>query len=67
MESTNILYEFTIGLFFKFMSLVDVIYNFLFQEITIGDWTFSLWTLLSGSLITVLLIAWFIKKLVPVA
>lgn len=67
MERTNILYEFTIGLFFKFMSLVDIIYNFLFQEITIGDWTFSLWALLSGTLITVLLIAWFVKKLVPIA
>lgn len=66
MERTNILYEFTIGLFFKFMSLVDIIYNFLFQEITIGDWTFSLWALLSGTLITVLLIAWFVKKLVPI-
>jgi hypothetical protein len=51
----------------KIIALSDVIITFLFQEITVGEWTFSLWQVLGGGLFAVLFIAWLIKKLVPVA
>lgn len=67
MNEHNMIYEFTIGLFNKLCELVDILFDFLFTEITIGDWKISMWALLSGTLITVFIVAWFVKKLVPVA
>lgn len=61
------LYELTIGVFEKLADLANVLYNFLFTRIGIGDWSFSLWQVLGGVLIVTLLIAWLIKKLIPIA
>jgi hypothetical protein len=57
------LYE--IGL--KIVSLAQVFYDFLFQEIIIGNWTFSMWELLGGAGLIILITANLIKNLIPVA
>lgn len=67
MNNSNIFYELTFGLFDKLMELCDILYNFLFQEIIIGDWHISMWALIGGVSFTIFIVAWFVKKLVPVA
>ena len=61
----NLLYELTIGLFVKLCELTEILIDFLFTEIKILNLTISIWQLLSGVGITTLLIAWLIKKVVP--
>ena len=64
----NLLYELTIGLFVKLCEFTEALIIFLFTEIEIpGIITISMWQLIGGVGISVLLIAWLIKKLVPVA
>lgn len=60
------MYQLTIEAFHQICKLLDVLYNFLFQEIKILDYTFSMWQLLAGVLFTTFLVMWLVKKLVPV-
>lgn len=61
----NLLYELTIGLFIKLCELTEILIDFLFTQINILGLTISIWQLLGGVGITTLLIAWLIKKVVP--
>lgn len=64
----NLFYELTFGLFQKLCDLTEALSTFLFTEIEIpGILTISMWELIGGVGISILLIAWLIKKLVPVA
>lgn len=60
------MYQLTVEAFHQICKLLDVLYNFLFQEIKILDYTFSMWQLLAGFLFTTFLVMWLVKKLVPV-
>lgn len=61
------MYQLTIGAMQQLAKLCDVMHDFLFQSISVGDWTFSMWQLLAGAFFGVMITAWFIKKLIPVA
>lgn len=61
----NLLYELTIGLFIKLSELTEIMITFLFTQIPVLGLTISMWQLLGGVGITTLLIAWLIKKVVP--
>ncbi len=64
------MYELTIGFFKKLVSMCDNVWNFLFTEIDLtllGLGKVSLWVLIGGAGLIALLIAWLIKKVVPVA
>lgn len=63
----NIIYDLTYGLVLKLVDFTNALVSFLFTEISVLDITFSVWQLLSGVALVSLLIAWFIKKIVPVA
>lgn len=73
----DIFYELTIGLFLKLCDMTDIVLDFLFTTIDVGinidwigvdfSWSFEPWQLIGGTIFLTLLIAWFIKKLVPVA
>lgn len=64
----NLLYELSFGLFIKLCELTEALTTFLFTEIRIpGFITLSMWELIGGVGITLLLGAWLIKKIVPVA
>lgn len=53
--------------FEKMVTLFQILYEFLFSQIEILGYEFSLWSVLGGGLISVLLVAFLIKQLVPVA
>lgn len=63
----KILYDMTIGLFLKLIDFSTTLFDFLFYEIDVLNVTFSVWQLLGGTALIVLLVAWFVKKVVPVA
>lgn len=65
MELGNILYQLTFGLVTKLVSLCDTMYNFLFTSFKVGSLNIQLWALLSGGLLTTLIIMFIIKKVVP--
>lgn len=67
MKDTNLFYELTIGLFFKLMDLINILTNFLFYKFQILDFNISVWEIVGGVAIVALLVAWFVKKIVPVA
>lgn len=65
MEFGNILYQLTFGLVTKLVSLCDTMYNFLFSSFKVGSLNIQLWALLSGGLLTTLIIMFIIKRVVP--
>lgn len=58
-------FTFMFDLIFKLSSLYTVMYNFLFKIINVGQYSFSMWSLLGGGVITSLLVMKIIKKVVP--
>lgn len=62
----DILYDMTIGLFLKLIDFSTTLFDFLFYEIDVLNVTFSVWQLLGGTALIVMLVAWLIKKVVPV-
>lgn len=65
MEFGNIFYQLTFGLVSKLVSLCDTLYKFLFSSLKIGDLNIQMWALLSGGLITTLIVMFLVKRLVP--
>lgn len=65
MELGNILYQLTFGLVTKLVSLCDTMYIFLFTSFKVGSLNIQLWALLSGGLLTTLIIMFIIKSVVP--
>lgn len=65
MELGNILYQLTFGLVTKLVSLCNTMYSFLFTSFKVGSLNIQLWALLSGGLLTTLIIMFFVKKVVP--
>lgn len=65
MELGNILYQLTFGLVSKLVNLCDALYNFLFLSFKIGNLNVQMWALLSGGLLTTLIIMFLVKRLVP--
>ena len=65
--NVNIIYDLTYGLVLKLVDFTNALVDFLFTEINVIGLTFSVWQLLSGVALVSLLIAWFIKKIIPVA
>lgn len=63
----DIIYDLTYGLVLKLVDFTNALVSFLFTEINVIGLTFSVWQLLSGVALVSLLIAWFIKKIIPVA
>lgn len=61
----NILFEFTFGFFQKIMEFSQIIIDFLFTEIDILGLSISMWALLGSTTLIVILVAWFVKKIVP--
>lgn len=61
------IFEIMYNLFFKLVEVGSEIWNFLFQEITILDTTFSLFSLLFFGGIAVFIILYLVKQFVPVA
>lgn len=61
----NLLYELTVGLFVKLCELTEILIDFLFTQINILGLKISIWQLLGGVGITTLLLAWLVKKVVP--
>lgn len=64
--NSNLLYEFTIGLFLKLTEMAQILLNFLFSEVDVLGNKFEVWQLIGGAVFITLLVAWLIKKLVPV-
>lgn len=44
--------------------MMENLYNFLFQDIVIGTWTFKLFYLIIGGTFTAMLISWLIGKVI---
>lgn len=65
--NVNIIYDLTYGLILKLVDFTNALISFLFTEINVLGLTFSVWQLLSGVALVSLLVAWFIKKIIPVA
>lgn len=65
MDFGSILYQLTFGVVTKLVSLCDTMYNFLFSSFKVGSLNIQLWALLSGGLLTTLIIMLFVKKVVP--
>lgn len=63
----DIIYDLTYGLILKLVDFTNALISFLFTEINVLGLTFSVWQLLSGVALVSLLVAWFIKKIIPVA
>ena len=66
----DLLYELTFGFFIKLMGFASSLFDFLFYEITFplgegGDLVISMWQVLGGVGLIVLLVAFIIKKVVP--
>lgn len=65
MEFGNIFYQLTFGVVTKLVSLCDTLYIFLFTSFKVGSLNIQLWALLSGGLLTTLIIMFIVKKVVP--
>lgn len=65
--NVNVIYDLTYGLILKLVDFTNALISFLFTEINVLGLTFSVWQLLSGVALVSLLVAWFIKKIIPVA
>ena len=65
--NVDIIYDLTYGLVLKLVDFANALVSFLFSEINVIGLTFSVWQLLSGVALVSLLVAWFIKKIIPVA
>lgn len=63
----DVFFELIFGFFLKLIDLSSQLFDFLFYEISVLDLEISMWQILGGTAIIVLLVAWFIKKVVPVA
>lgn len=63
----EVFFELIFGFFLKLIDLSSQLFDFLFYEISVLDLKISMWQILGGTAIIVLLVAWFIKKVVPVA
>lgn len=69
--SSDLLYELTFGVFEKITALTNVLLEFLFLEIITlpigdsGDLTITMWEVLGGVGLVVMLVAWLVKKIVP--
>lgn len=69
--NSELLYELTFGLFYKIMQLSAVLLEFLFTEIITlplgdtGEITITMWQVLGGAGIVLMIIAWLAKKIVP--
>ena len=61
---SNAVYELTFGFFEKLIDMVKNVFEFLFKEISIGDFTISVWGLISATLFTTFLLMWLVKKLI---
>ncbi len=66
MEDTNWLL-FLWDVFWKLVDFAGAIYNLLFYEFNAGAISFTLWQLLGGTALTVIIVARMVKLLVPVA
>ena len=55
---------FLFELFYKMGSAGTVLYNFIMQEITLGDYTVSLWGLVGGVGLVAILILGLVKSIV---
>lgn len=64
--NSNILYEFTFGLFLKLAEMAQILLDFLFSYVIVLDIKFQVWQLIGGGVFITLLVAWLVKKLVPV-
>lgn len=67
MDLGSNIFEIMYNLFFNLVYIGSEIWNFLFQEITILDTTFSLFGLLLFGGIVVFIVLYLIKQFVPVA
>lgn len=67
----DLLYELTFGVFEKITALTNVLLEFLFLEIitlpigSTGEITITMWEVLGGVGLVVMLVAWLAKKIVP--
>lgn len=64
--ASNMFYEFTFGLFLKFADMAQILLNFLFSNIELLDIKFQVWQLIGGGVFITLLVAWLVKKIIPV-
>lgn len=61
MDSVNWI-EFIDSVISRIINFTEVLYEFMFHEINILGITFSVWQLLGGGFLIILLSWWFIKK-----
>ena len=66
-KGTFNLFPLLFDLFYKLVELMKVLENFLFTEIVIGAWTISLWQVVGGGSIVLLITAYIVKEVVPLA
>ena len=64
--SSNIFYEFSFGLFLKLAEMAQILLDFLFSNIELLDIKFQVWQLIGGGVFVTLLVAWLVKKIIPV-
>jgi len=57
-------FSFFYNMIFNLADLFEVLNGFMFSEYVVGDWTVSVWSLIGGGGLVVLIIAKLIKKLV---
>lgn len=58
-------FDILLNFFNVLSSFATIIYNFLFQEITIGSWTFQPFFVLGTGVIVTLIIARIVKLVIP--
>lgn len=58
-------FEFVFNTYERLIGFINAIYNFLYHEFEILDYTISLWQFMGGAAITGILVAAIIKKVVP--
>lgn len=66
MDLTEIFFFLTFEFFAKLTSFCEEAFKFLIAEINIGNITLSMWELIGGSSLIILLTAWFIAKVAPI-
>lgn len=66
MQVTEIIYFLTFEFFAKLTTFCDEAFRFLVAEIRIGNLTLSMWELIGGSSLIILLTSWFIAKIAPI-
>lgn len=57
---TDLIFSF----FNNIMAMFTQLENFLFQNVSVGAWTFQVWQLITGSLFIFFLISWLIGKII---